>query len=102
VRLLKLDALVPDDKEIELGGKIFKAPGKITVRQVLEISKLGQQAGTDQDAMLDVLYKIWDIMAPLNPGLTKEDLIEQMTPAMVSPLITFLFGDNDGGPDQKN
>ena len=101
-KLLKLDALLPDDKEFELGGKIFKVPGKITVRQVLAISKLGQKADTNPEVMLDVIDILWEVMAPLNPGAKKEDFTDNLTTGMVAPLITHLFGDNDGGPEQKN
>jgi hypothetical protein len=59
-----LDALVPDDFDVKLGGIIYKLPGDLPLEIYIRINKASEQEDTDEQAALDgVVAAMVDLFA---------------------------------------
>lgn len=93
VEILNLDKMIPDSKEIILGGKTYKVAGTLTVGVALELfKKFGkfQENPEDLKAVEAVLESTINIFEMENPGMDKKEFQFKLPIALVGELVKFL------------
>ena len=108
VKMLDLDALVPGDKEVKLGGKVWKISGSASTRIMLNLLRLGQEIEDAQEnagllsKKLDEIYDVYyELFKGKNDGLTVDRFREIFDPIRHGPALSTYIAQQVKGAEKK-
>ncbi len=93
VEVLNIDKMLPDAKEVILGGKTYKVSGSLTVGMTLGLFKhygKFQENPNDPDTVKGLIESAINIFEIDNPDLDKEEFKNKLPIALIGKLIKFL------------
>lgn len=94
MKLLDLDKLVPENKEVVLGGKMYVLPGALPVGWMLRLmaagSKLSEEINT-VDAMREALDVLAGVLSLSGVKVDVDELAGEITQEQFGALVKFLY-----------
>ncbi|MDD5459832.1 MAG: hypothetical protein PHF37_10625 [Phycisphaerae bacterium] len=91
-KLLDLDKLIQTEKELVLKGNKFVVPDSLSVIEVVEITEAAQKVQDKPSLIVEQLKVVWKVLSKYNPGKKESDFTENITLAMLGPLMNFIMG----------
>lgn len=99
-KILNLDKVMPEDRYFVLNGTKYAVPGKLTVSQVLKISKIGQLVQDDPNQAEALIDMVWEILEPINKEKSKNELFDSLAMDELATIVDFIVN-GVGGEDEK-
>jgi hypothetical protein len=105
-KFLSLDDIVPETKEVTIGGNVYRLHADASVKTMLEMTRAIQKHNEDKTnlaALSDLLLTLKGFFIdPVN-----DDILLALTPTQAARLIGFIFGAKpgeikNGNPSQAN
>jgi hypothetical protein len=99
-KVLNLDKLIPDNRSFILDGKEYIVPGGLSVKQVVSLTKIGQEIQEKPEKLIDAINMLWDCLAPFNKDKTLDEFSSRLSSDVLGALLNYVFN-NVGGEDKE-
>lgn len=96
-RIIDLDVLLPEDKHVRMGGKVYILPGDLPVELYLKVQEATRVSGEVDTSVEDLRAAMIELLQIRNRSITK--LPAGMGMAQMVTLITNVYmGGDDAAP----
>lgn len=103
-----LDALVPSDKKVSLGGRIYVVPGDIPMEVFVRVNKAGMLEDTDEAAAVEemvgalTMLLSWNTVGKPHEDSTKEEVeaaLRRLGIGTISKILRTIYSEPEPTPE---